>query len=79
MRFLHERLPNGLDVVAETSAAAVSTSVGFFVATGARDEGDGLSGVSHFLEHMTFKGTPDVSGDEINNRFDAMEIGRAHV
>ena len=37
MPFLHERLPNGLDVVAETTEAAVSTSVGFFVATGARD------------------------------------------
>ncbi|MFM7206516.1 MAG: M16 family metallopeptidase [Planctomycetaceae bacterium] len=72
MAFLHERLPNGLDVVAETTAAAVSTSVGFFVATGARDETDGLSGVSHFLEHMTFKGTPEISGDEINHRFDAM-------
>ena len=51
MPFLHERLPNGLDVVAETSEAAVSTSVGFFVATGARDEARGIEGVSHFLEH----------------------------
>jgi predicted Zn-dependent peptidase len=72
MPFLHERLPNGLDVIAETSAAAVSTSVGFFVATGSRDESDDVSGVSHFLEHMVFKGTPDISGDEINHRFDAM-------
>ena len=37
MPFLHERLPKGLDVVAETSEAAVFTSVGFFVMTGARD------------------------------------------
>jgi len=70
--FLHERLANGLDVVAETSAAAVSTSLGFFVKTGARDERDAEWGVSHFLEHMVFKGTPDISGDEINRRFDAL-------
>ncbi len=72
MDFLHERLPNGLDVIAETSAAAVSTSLGFFVQTGARDERGPEHGVSHFLEHMVFKGTPDLSGDEINRRFDAL-------
>ena len=61
MPFLHERLPNGLDIVAETSDSAVSTSVGFFVITGARDEGPGIEGVSHFLEHMVFKGPPGMS------------------
>ena len=72
MTFLHERLANGLDVVAEVSATAVSTSLGFFVATGARDETDAEAGVSHFLEHMVFKGAPGLPGDEINRRFDAM-------
>jgi len=72
MAFLHERLDNGLDVVAETCPAALSTSVGFFVRTGARDETDAVWGVSHFLEHMVFKGTTDLSGDEINRRFDRM-------
>jgi predicted Zn-dependent peptidase len=75
MRFLHERLPNGLDVVAEVGDTALSTSLGFFVATGARDESDTVRGVSHFLEHMVFKGTPQISGDEINRRFDAMGAG----
>lgn len=75
MRFLHERLPNGLDVVAEVGDTALSTSLGFFVATGARDESDDVKGVSHFLEHMVFKGTPRISGDEINRRFDAMGAG----
>jgi predicted Zn-dependent peptidase len=70
--FLHERLDNGLDVIAETSTAAVSASLGFFVNTGARDERDAEWGVSHFLEHMIFKGTADLSGDEINRRFDGM-------
>jgi len=70
--FLHERLANGLEVIAETSAAAVSTSLGFFVKTGARDERDAEWGVSHFLEHMVFKGTDEIPGDEINRRFDAL-------
>lgn len=72
MSLLHDRLPNGLEIVAETSDSAVSTSVGFFVATGARDEQPGLEGVSHFLEHMTFKGPPGLTGEEINRRFDRL-------
>ena len=40
--------------------------------TGARDETDAEWGVSHFLEHMVFKGTDDLSADEINRRFDSV-------
>jgi predicted Zn-dependent peptidase len=72
MRFLHERLANGLEVVAETGDSALSTSIGFFVRTGARDESDALWGASHFLEHMVFKGTADLSADDINRAFDRM-------
>ena len=72
MKFLHERLDNGLDIVAEVTDTALSTSIGFFVKTGARDETDVEWGVSHFLEHMVFKGTHDLSADEINRRFDWM-------
>ena len=72
MKFLHERLDNGLDVIAEVTDGGLSTSVGFFVKTGARDESDAVWGVSHFLEHMVFKGTHDLSADEINRRFDCM-------
>jgi predicted Zn-dependent peptidase len=72
MPFLHERLENGLDVIAEISAGSLSTSVGFFVRTGARDETDDVWGVSHFLEHMVFKGTPDLSADDINQAFDRL-------
>lgn len=72
MQFHRETLDNGLEVIAESSDAAVSTSIGFFVGAGARDESDGLSGVSHFLEHMTFKGTEDLSADDINRQFDWM-------
>jgi predicted Zn-dependent peptidase len=72
VKFLHERLANGLDVIAEVTDTALSTSIGFFVKTGARDETDAEWGVSHFLEHMVFKGTDDLSADEINRRFDWM-------
>ncbi|MFM8703091.1 MAG: M16 family metallopeptidase [Planctomycetia bacterium] len=72
MRFLRERLDNGLEVIAEVTDGALSTSIGFFVRTGARDESDDVWGVSHFLEHMIFKGTADLPADEINRRFDWM-------
>jgi predicted Zn-dependent peptidase len=72
MRFLRERLDNGLEIIAEVTDGGLSTSIGFFVRTGARDESDDLWGASHFLEHMVFKGTADLPADEINRRFDWM-------
>lgn len=72
MEFLTEILPNGLEVIAECNDEAVSTALGFFVETGARDETDEVSGVSHFLEHMVFKGTPKRSADDVNREFDEM-------
>jgi len=72
MRFLRERLDNGLEIIAEVTDGALSTSVGFFVRTGSRDESADLWGASHFLEHMVFKGTHDLSADEINRRLDWM-------
>ena len=72
MEFLEHTLPNGLEIVAECNAAAYSTALGFFVNTGARDEDDAIAGVSHFLEHMVFKGTPSRSADDVNRDFDRM-------
>ncbi len=65
-------LPNGLRVVGEVDAAAHSAAAGFFVRTGARDEAPELMGVSHYLEHMMFKGTVSITADALNQRFDAM-------
>jgi predicted Zn-dependent peptidase len=70
MPFHHHRLPNGLTLIGETSPAARSVAVGFFVRTGSRDEEPAESGVSHFLEHMMFKGTPRRSAEEVNLDFD---------
>jgi predicted Zn-dependent peptidase len=70
MPFHATRLPNGLEIVAETMPTAKSAAVGFFVRTGARDESAPESGVSHFLEHMLFKGTPRRSALDVNLDFD---------
>ena len=50
-------LDNGLEVVTERADSARSVTVGTFVRTGSRKENEGEFGVSHFLEHMMFKGT----------------------
>lgn len=63
-------LPNGLRIAAEIAPGAHSAAVGFFVRTGARDEPTPVMGVSHFLEHMMFKGTEDIAADAINQAFD---------
>jgi predicted Zn-dependent peptidase len=73
LEFRSHRLENGLEIVAEENPDAHSMSVAFLVRTGARDESDELAGVSHFLEHMCFKGTPRRSADDVNREFD--EIG----
>jgi predicted Zn-dependent peptidase len=70
MPFHSHKLPNGLQLIGETSPSARSVAVGFFVRTGARDETAAESGVSHFLEHMMFKGTPQRSAFDVNLDFD---------
>src|SRR5476649_262744 len=70
MSFHKHVLPNGLTIVGETSPSARSAAIGFFVKTGSRDETSPESGVSHFLEHMVFKGTPHRSALEVNYDFD---------
>ena len=73
VQFQHARLPNGLTIVAECNDDAHTSAVGFFVKAGTRDEAKPLMGVSHFLEHMMFKGTARRSADDVNREFD--EIG----
>jgi predicted Zn-dependent peptidase len=66
-------LKNGLTLVGEPNSHAKSLSLGFFVKTGGRDEVEGESGLSHFLEHMMFKGTAKRSAEQVN--FDLGNIG----
>ena len=70
MEFKNEKLSNGLVLVGEVNKSAKSAAVGFFVKTGSRDEVSGISGVSHYLEHMLFKGTEKLSALEVNEAFD---------
>ncbi len=76
MRFHHAVLPNGLQVIAELSDQARSVASGFFVKAGSRDESEDLAGVSHFLEHMIFKGTPRRDALAVNRDFD--RVGAKH-
>lgn len=70
--FREAALDNGLRVIAEVDPEAHSAACGFFVRTGARDEPSPHMGVSHFLEHMMFKGTDDLSAEDLNRRFDEL-------
>lgn len=70
MEFKKERLPNDLTILAELNESALSAAVGFFVKTGSRDETPNINGVSHFLEHMLFKGTQKLSAIQVNEAFD---------
>src|SRR6266404_6546082 len=70
MPFHSHTLKNGLQLIGETSPSARSVALGFFVRTGSRDEAEEVSGVTHFLEHMVFKGTPRRTALDVNRDFD---------
>ena len=61
---------NGLPIIGETNPASHSVAVGFFVRTGSRDESAEESGVSHFLEHMIFKGSKKRNSEQLNAELD---------
>src|SRR5437773_1952293 len=70
MHYHRSTLSNHLTLVGETNPAARSVALGFFVRTGARDETPDVCGVTHFLEHMVFKGTPRRTAWDVNRDFD---------
>ena len=72
LTFHHHALPNGLTLIAEADPDAHTAAVGFFVKAGARDEQPDVMGVSHFLEHMMFKGTDRRSAEDVNREFDEL-------
>lgn len=69
-------LDNGVRVVSEMVPYVQSASVGLWVGVGARDEEDRIRGISHFIEHMLFKGTQQRSAREIA---DAIESRGGHL
>jgi predicted Zn-dependent peptidase len=76
IEFRRTTLSNGLEIVAEVDADAHTAAAGFFVKAGARDEDSAVMGVSHFLEHMMFKGTATRSAEDVDRDFD--DIGADH-
>ncbi len=72
MPFHRHTLSNGLQIIGESSPSARSAALGFFVRTGSRDETVEECGVTHFLEHMVFKGTPRRTAFDVNRDFDAI-------
>jgi len=58
-------LPNGLRVVTESTSHVRSVSVGVWIDVGSRDENEQNNGISHFIEHMVFKGTKRYSCQQI--------------
>ena len=65
-------LKNGIRVVSKKMAHARSVSMGVWVGVGARDESESENGLSHFIEHMIFKGTRRRSAYQIAKEFDAI-------
>ena len=66
------RLPNGLLVLTERMPHLRSVSMGVWLDAGSRDETPALNGISHFLEHMVFKGTTTRSAQQFAREADAL-------
>src|SRR5512135_3813386 len=67
-----EVLPNGLVVVTEQMPHIRSISIGIWIKTGSRHEDPEINGISHFVEHMVFKGTESRSAEAIARQIDSI-------
>jgi predicted Zn-dependent peptidase len=65
-------LPNGVRVITEPMPAVRSVAAGFWIGTGSRCETPKTNGISHFIEHMLFKGTPTRSAEQIAREMDSI-------
>src|SRR5271156_3067902 len=65
-------LPNGLLVLTESMPHLRSVSMGAWVGSGSRDETPDVNGISHFVEHMVFKGTTSRSAQQIAREVDTI-------
>ncbi|MGC2246156.1 MAG: pitrilysin family protein [Terriglobales bacterium] len=65
-------LPNGLTVITEQMSHIRSVSIGIWLKTGSRDETSEWNGISHFIEHMVFKGTESRSAEAIARQVDSI-------
>jgi predicted Zn-dependent peptidase len=67
-----EVLPNGLIVLSEEMAHIRSISIGIWMKSGSRDEDPEINGISHFTEHMVFKGTTSRTARDIARQVDSI-------
>jgi predicted Zn-dependent peptidase len=65
-------LPNGLTVITEQMSHLRSVSIGIWLKSGSRDEESEFNGISHFIEHMVFKGTESRSAEAIARQVDSI-------
>jgi predicted Zn-dependent peptidase len=65
-------LPNGMKVITEAMTHVRSVSVGVWIGTGSRRETPEQNGISHFIEHMLFKGTATRSAEDIARSVDSL-------
>jgi predicted Zn-dependent peptidase len=65
-------LDSGERVISERLAHVRSVSIGFWIGAGSRDETDAKAGLSHFIEHLLFKGTTSYSAQQIAEIFDGL-------
>jgi len=67
-----EMLPNGMTIITEEMQHIRSISIGIWVKAGSRDEDQQWNGISHFIEHMVFKGTESRSAEAIARQVDSI-------
>jgi len=65
------KLPNGIRIVSESLPYLQSFSLGFWINVGTRDESINNNGISHFIEHMLFKGTKKRSAKRISEEIES--------
>jgi predicted Zn-dependent peptidase len=71
-RYVLTELDSGERLISERLANVRSVAIGFWIGAGSRDETDAKAGVSHFLEHLLFKGTASYTAQEIAETFDTL-------
>ncbi len=70
--YVISELDSGERLITERLDHVRSVSLGFWIGAGSRDEPDAKAGVTHFIEHLLFKGTRSYSAQEIAEIFDEM-------
>lgn len=68
----YKQLGNGIRLIVKQMSGLMSVSMGIIVGTGASVESDSEDGISHFIEHMMFKGTKTKTAFQISDRMDAI-------